>query len=240
MTVTMEDINNQLLKLENYLKENPSELEEKNSDSFFPLAQEMLSALPKRGQREGMQIIALSQFFEKNREAFIHNKATFINLGIPLLEMIPAFLQSLTSLNLRENKLGNKSVDELVQILSAIPTTVTSLDLTGNHLDKLGSVQEVGDLLLGTGKIITLGLTPFEQQLRTYINSIPMLQLALGINQVESSQQQKVEAAAVEEVKTPNQNLLNRFFGATNNSPNDPLGDLKALHAVAEFLSFAK
>lgn len=130
---------------------------------------------------------------------------------------------SVTTLNLSNNRLGSKPLASLTQALGTLPAVITCLDLSDNQLDRVGSIQEVGDLLLQTGKIIRLGNSLFEKNLATYISSTPMLQLAFGI-----------ELGPIP--GTPGTNLY-RFFGSTGGANHNPLGDVRALDVVREFLS---
>ena len=80
-------------------------------------------------------------------------------------------------------------------------------------------MEEIGDLLLSTGKLIQLGNTDFEVQLKEYLN--------------------KAQINIIKELAS-NENtghLLYGFFGAKNGMPNHLHGEDKVLDIVGGYLA---
>ena len=81
----------------------------------------------------------------------------------------------MTLLDLQYNDLGNKTGAELAEAFAAIPSHVASVDITGNGLERIGTVEEVGALLLATSKNFPFFSIPgrsFQRNLIAYMNHV--------------------------------------------------------------------
>ena len=88
-----------------------------------------------------------------------------------LAEAFRAIPASVASLDLSVNFLGDKTAAELADIFASIPPHVATINLKGNKLEQVGTVEEVGDLLLATEKNFLLDDGKvFSRNLIAYMN----------------------------------------------------------------------
>ncbi len=105
---------------------------------------------------------------------------------ITVIQELKIILQIVETYNqLDELDLSNKKfcdIKELSSFLQKLPANIKKINLSGSKLQNLGTVQEVGDLLLKHARDIVISEDDeFSGQLKEYINKHPLIALFSSI-----------------------------------------------------------
>ncbi len=108
---------------------------------------------------------------------------------------------------------------------------MTSLNLQYNQLAKVGSIEEVGNILLKTGKQIMLDDDDkFEKKLKKYLQKA-MLEIVLATKEPNFLLKNKAPKSQ------PKKNTWYQFFGSNRvGISNHRLGDMNVLKTIRQFL----
>ncbi|MCH9756489.1 MAG: hypothetical protein K0U37_04795 [Gammaproteobacteria bacterium] len=102
------------------------------------------------------------------REINLANNAFYQLSEAQLNEALSGIPSRVTNVNLSYNGLHRKGLSGLSTVLQAMPN-VLSVNLTGNRLERIGSIEEVGLVLLASNKRIVLDASDdFSTQLLAY------------------------------------------------------------------------
>ncbi len=134
-----------------------------------------------------------------------------------------------------------ENLEVFKQILSAMPRSITMIKLSGNRLHKIGTVKEVADALVKTGKQIQLGDDEYEIKLKKYMKETPRLTLLFGASRFSRCNQPRFESFPYFFTKADKDSVLRKYFGAGDGSkakgkPNHPLGEIQLIREVCRFL----
>lgn len=95
---------------------------------------------------------------------------------LEIIAMFKSLPTTLKLINLSGNGFQFKSPPKFYKILNALPQNIQLVDLRDNYLKNMGSIEEVGNILIKVGKRYILGNCAYEKALKRYINSAPIIE----------------------------------------------------------------